>query len=416
MAAKSKVQPKGKAKAVVKKAHAGKAKPKGLVLTTAQQKAYNKAYAAAATAVRNKIAMRAYSARFRRSRLAAANAMIRKYNAAHSTARAAAIASYASHLSFSQSQQGHQNAALSHRVEASAARHAVIYSRAAYASAGEHAFARRAIARTVDQAQADAHARQVFNRIARLVKKGKKSLKNPKRKPVTAAGKAQSAAMKAAGQAAGLRAAKATPAGPAGGRGKSSKQTAAKAGKPAKATGKGSAKTAKAAASQHAASQAASAKSAKAPAKTAQPRGAPPPRRPGTPRIVSPRWLGDEDTPNCVVIAVANSLLRAWCGLSVPVKDVAELAEACGPTPTIEEALWKAWLTGWPGSSHCRLKAYELVPCEEVPLTGGLIIGYESENGPHAAVSLPGGKMVTWGAVTELTVPVEEAWRVHWEN
>ena len=424
MAAKAKAQPKGNVKAAAKKAHAGKAKPKGLVLTAAQWKAYNKAYTAAAKAARTRIAFRAASARFRKGRLGAATSTIRAYNAAHSSARAAAVASYAAHLSLIQSQQSHQNAALSHRVQQDAVRHATMYGRLAYAAAGEHAFARRAIARTVDEAQANAHERAAFARIARIAKKGSKSLKNPRHKPASAVGKAQSAAIRSAGKAAGLKAARAIGGGSPGGRGKSARQGTSKAGRPAKAAGAASARTAKSAAKASAASQSASAKSAKAPVKGAKPRTAPPPFG-GMPRKILPgtsgqlKWLGDEDTPNCVVIAVANSLLRTWGTITITNRDLEELAQDCGAAPAIEEALWQAWLTGWPRSCRAHLAGYAPALTGEENgevLVGGLIVGYETENGPHAALSLPGKRVVSWGAVTDLTARVEEAWEVRWEN
>jgi hypothetical protein len=182
-----------------------KATPKGLVLSTAQWKAYNAAYNAAASAARTKIAFQAASNRFRAYRLASAYASMKTAAASRGAAQAAAIAAHAARMSWVQSRLGHQNAALQARIENQMYTHANIAGRLQYVQAGERAYAHLAVMRTVDVAQANSHESGVFAAINKTAKKASKSTLNTGKK--TQISRAQSAAIAKAGNTAGLAAA-----------------------------------------------------------------------------------------------------------------------------------------------------------------------------------------------------------------
>lgn len=349
----------GKVTAKAKVTTKAKATPKGLVLSTAQWKAYNKAYSAAASAARTRIAFRAASNRYRAYRLASAYASVKRANAAGALARTSAIAAYATRMSFVQSRLGHQNASLQARIETSMYNHANIAGRLQYSQAGEQAYAHKAILRTVDEAQANAHETQVFRAINKTAKKASKSTLNTKAK--TKLSVAQSAAISKAGNTAGLKAA--------------------------------------------------------ARVRTA-------PRSPGAGTRKPGAWVGDETEPLCVAYAIANHLLysRGAAGIALTPADVARLSEAAGPEPTIESALWAAYLTGWPNipqerpEGRVRLADYREAADYFSQTRLPLVIGYPTMFGDHCGLSLPGGEVVSWGAITTLKADVEEAWELTWKN
>jgi hypothetical protein len=376
MAAKTKAAP---VKAAPKKTTAAKASPKGLQLSTAQWKAYNTAFSAAASAARNRIALQSAASGFRKYRLAAAYATVKQYQAARRTAQAAAIAAYAARQSWRQSVAAHQNSALRNRIELDMYNHANLSGRLQYAQAGEKAYAHQAVMRTVDNKQALSYEARQFKAISRTAKKAKKSVS-----PGTALSKAQSATIARAGAQAGLKAARSAKSAPAAKTAKTPRQATVKA--PA-ATAAG--------------------KSAKAPVKAAVTAKG---------RTARSPWAGDETTPNCIVTAVANHLIYSR-GVIASTRAIEELEEACGPEPPIEEVLWQAWVTGWPRDRSVRLHTYrpvEWTPAHEIT-GGGLIIGYETEHGPHAALSLASGDVVSWGGKMKRKALVEEAWFLQWQ-
>jgi hypothetical protein len=336
------------------------ATPKGLVLSAAQWKAYNAAYSAAASAARTKIALLAAANRFRAYRLGAAYATQKRAAAARGAAQTAAIAANATRMSWVQSKLGHQNAALRNRIEAGMYTHANIAGRLQYTQAGEQAYARQAVMRTVDQAQAYAYERSVFNRISKTAKKAVRSTVSTGKK--TTLSKAQSAAIAKAGNTAGLAAA--------------------------------------------------------AKVRTA-------PRRRGTMNIAEiefdREWIGNETEPHCVAYAIANHLLydRGTTGIRLHPADVAELAELAGPEPTIEEALWRAYMAAWPAGRQVRLADYKRVEDDKLRtarILGPLVIGYGTMFGDHCALSLPAGGVVSWGEIGPLKADIEEAWELTWES
>lgn len=350
-------------KAVAAKATVTKAVPKGLVLSTAQWKAYNAAYNAAAGAARNKIALQAAASSFRKYRLGTAYAMMKTAAVSRRASRVAAIAAYATRRSWVQSRLGHQNAALQARIENDMYRHATIAGRLQYTAAGEQAWAHAAVMGTVDQAQALAYETAQFKLVNKTAKKAANSTVNTGKK--TTLSKAQSTAIAKAGSTAGLKAA-------------------------------------------------------------AKVRTAPRSAIAALPRRRS-RWLGDETEPRCIVFAVANHLLKTQL-LKADDRDIDDLAEMAGPEPTIEETLWRAYMSGWPNRAgprdwpwRIRLADYHRVAASPSHLNVlSLVIGYEvmTDDGlrDHAALSLPGGRVVSWGSETERESPVEEAWELLWEN
>jgi hypothetical protein len=415
MAAKSKVTPVAKKGTVAKKATVAKAKPKGLQLNAAQWKAYNKAYSAAYTAARKKLAISGAAQGLRKYRLGAAYATIKKANIATHNAQAAAVAAYATRMSWNQSRLAHQNSALQARIEQDMYTHAQIAGKLQYIQGGEKAYAHTAVMRTLDTKQAMSIETKIYNRAYKAAKKASKSLK----KKVTVNGKIA----EAAAAAAGLAAAKEVPGG--GVTGTSAGSVTAKG--HAKATAKATTKAtlaskiapAKASASATAASTPAGQKVAPVKAKA---RGCVPLRHEleqarKLQEIEQPKrnWLGDENTPNCIIIAVANSLLLSK-GILVTEDMLAELTEACGDEPSIEQVLWKVYLTGWPDNGLVRLKDYQPVPEVEDWELPGLVIGFKTEYGDHCSLSLDEGVVVSWGSTVTRTTPVEEAWELLWQK
>lgn len=389
-----------------------KAKPKGLQLSAAQWKAYNKAYSSAAT----QGALKAGAARFRKYRLQAAVATNASYNKIYKAAQVAAIAAYATHRSFVQSGQAHQNAALQARIGADSYKHANILGRLQYAQAGEKKYAARAVARTVDTAQSMSYEEKVFAAAAKARKNAARSVSAAKKgkKPGAA-----SKAIAAAANKAGLKAA-------AGVTGAANTKTASqKASSSAKATASKTAKaTAHATAAKSAkATAATSAQSAKAPTKTAKGRTAAAgegflKRESFTP------WLGKPETPNCVAVAIANHLLY-YTGIRMDDVFLSLFTEACyqpGPCiPSIRDCLetLKAMAKPSGGLGITEKKwLYELCDFEPVPAryshSTGLVIGYESAYGPHAAISLQDGAVVSWGQEIPNDAAIEEAWMLDW--
>lgn len=376
MAAKAKASAKAHTKPAGRKKASAKAKPSGVQLNAAQLKMWN----AASTATRNKLALLAAARGLRQSRLSAAYGMRKKYSATRSAAQAAAIAANATRMSFAQARIGHQNAALLARIERNMANHVSTAQRLQFAQAGEKAWTHNAVMRTLTQSQAVTAAAKNFRAINRKAIKAAKSTRKTtnKKNPVVV-----SKSLAGVLNPAGLKAAKSVKV-PVSGR---------KPGRPKGAAGK---------AKQAAVSQRrAAAQSRKAPVKKAKGRTAPPP------------WLGDEETPNCVVTAIANHLLYAR-GITVSDKALRELTETCGPEPTIEEVLWHAWLSGWPGEGRSvRLGDYFKVEGDAIQASG-LVVGFESENGPHAALSRDDGKVISWGSEIDREAPIEEAWELQW--
>jgi hypothetical protein len=191
MAPQSKVAAKSKVKAAATK---NKAAPKGLQLSAAQWKAYNKAYNATATAAANKIALTAAANRFRKYRLQSAYATIKQAAIGKHNAQVAAIAAFAAKRSFQQSKLAHQNKALLDRVEQDSFNHANLAGRLQYVQGGEKAYAHKAVMRTVDTKQAVAYEKSVIAKAAKVAKAVAKTTSGKGKTKIGAAINAQAAA------------------------------------------------------------------------------------------------------------------------------------------------------------------------------------------------------------------------------
>lgn len=389
-------KPRVKAKAV--KATSAQSKPGGLQLSAAQRKAYNTAYSAsykqgeAALTAQYKAASRARAAAavarnqaqqiafrraaisvaaqsLRRARLSAAASMQKTAAASHARARTAAIAAYAVSQSLRQAKLAHQNAALKQRVYADFERHMTILGRAQYVAGGEKVFAHEAVMRTLTTAEALGIQQIAFARAAKTAKKA------AARTPAAFNRTTASPAVKAANQLQSKAA-----------------QTRIKA-------------TARAAGL-------AAAQSVKPVAKA--PRTAPKPAR------LHPlgylRGFGSPDGEDCLPASVANHLLTNM-GVRLSAREYAELVHKLAGIGEIRDALEflgrsPPWNDGAP-----LLTGYALVPFNPARV---LVIGYDSQEGRHAAVSAGNGNVASWGEVLPLAetlaedAVVEEAWDLLW--
>jgi hypothetical protein len=203
--------PKPKSSPVAKKATAHKAKPKGLQLSAAQWKAYTSAYNSVANAGFTKLAIQSSAAGLRKYRLGAAHGLQKKVAATHAAARTAAIAKFAAAQTLRQSRLGHQNAALRNRVYANYARHVQVASRLQFSYRGEKVYLHTAVMNTLTTSQAVAIETAAYAKAAKAAKAAVSSTAKPAAS--TAKSSPAVARITAAAKAAGLAAAKATPAG-----------------------------------------------------------------------------------------------------------------------------------------------------------------------------------------------------------
>jgi hypothetical protein len=115
-------------------------------------------------------------------------------------------------------------------------------------------------------------------------------------------------------------------------------------------------------------------------------------------------WIlgGNDDLDDCAIVAAANSLLLS-SGLRTGDGELARLHGRAGPL-SIPEAL-----TALGAASFT-----EVQPGGPVPWPA--VAGLSTPHGPHAALLLPGGALVTWGGLLALPDDwdLEEAWAVTW--
>lgn len=413
MASKSKAASAAKKAPVSKAQSKARGRPKGLQLSAAQGKAYRKAFNATTQKLQHAALLHSRAAGFRKYRLQAALTTVRKYNQVKAAAQTASVSAYAKRRSWATSKMAHQNSALQVRLGQRAAHQITVTARLQYAQGGEKAYAHRAVMRTVTNAQAMSHEAKILARIIRHTKRAARSTlpKTPNSKIGAAARKAGLAAAakvpKAKTSAKSSGAKKTARAGPSGHKAVASKTKAAH--KAASASPKApvhSAKTRAAPAHPLAFAAWAQAMTARTMAVTAAPE---------VKTEVTPQWVGDETTPNCIVTAVANHM-KASKIIHATDKELAELAELAGPEPTIEEVLWQAWRTGWPGHG-AHLANYREVPDGYLD-EPRLVIGFEvlTDDGwkDHCALSREDYRVVSWGAERDRESLVEEAWDLTW--
>jgi hypothetical protein len=134
-------------------------------------------------------------------------------------------------------------------------------------------------------------------------------------------------------------------------------------------------------------------------------------------------WIlgGNDAADNCAAVAVANALLLS-SKLRISDAALLELHDRAGPL-SIAEAL--AALRPW-SEAECRKSTYNIstfsTPFTELQSQPGdavpwpVVAGLATPHGPHAALLLPGGGLVTWGG--EMALPddwdLEECWAVTW--
>lgn len=352
------------------------AKPKGLQLSAAQWKAYGAAYSASAKAgyatlaAQNRaVALHNAANTLRASRLQAAVRLQKTTANAHAAARTAAIASYAASQTYRQSILAHQNIALKTRIYADFERHVLLAGRLQYIYQGEKVYTHNAVMRTLTSQQALNIEEQRFARASKTAKAAARSVAPGKaatgKSAQALADKAAVNTIKAQAKAAGMAAALAVPPAPR-------KKTAAK-------------------------------KSRTAP----------------RPQTLAPlkflHGFGSPDGEDCVAAAIANCLL---CDKGVRLSPAQYLAltETVPDGSSIEDALFQV-MTRPPWEDGPNLIGYCQVPfCA----SRVLLVGYEAEEGPHAAASVGNGFVLTWGEVLQLEstqapgAQIEECWNLAW--
>jgi hypothetical protein len=373
MAAKGKGAVKSPVKPAAKK---GATTAKGMQLSSAQWIAYTKAYTATSNRLYSQATLQKAARRFRQYRQQSAYATQAKLRAVNAQTSRAAIAAYATRQSYRQSIAGHQNAALRRRVYNDYYHHMnTILGRLQFSQAGEKKWTHRAVMRTVDMQQAISHQNALRAAAAKAAAAGTRA---PRRRSYkTQLSKQQVNQIKAAANAAGLKAAQSTPSSPV-----QKRATATRA------TPKNNTRAAR---------------SKKAPGVQPKARGACAP-------LLSRNWLGNENEPNCVAVAIANHL-RFHTGIKLTEEQTALLSRITGTNVAIPEAFRK--LKDILQFGNLYLREFGVLRIDD-PLTGA-IVGYESEYGEHAALALSEELVASWGGITRRDGAVEEAWWAEWE-
>lgn len=121
---------------------------------------------------------------------------------------------------------------------------------------------------------------------------------------------------------------------------------------------------------------------------------------------VNPRWVtagNDRGTENCVAVAIANHLL-AWTGVRMTDEQIKWLSDFSTISGALNELQFHQ-----PFAPEIVLQGfYETWGTEP-----GMIIGYESEYGPHVGVLLV-HEVVSYGEVVPLNADIEEGFYVAW--
>lgn len=126
----------------------------------------------------------------------------------------------------------------------------------------------------------------------------------------------------------------------------------------------------------------------------------------GRENLPGTEWIAagnDQGAENCVAVAIANSLLYQR-GKRVTDEQVAAVTDEW-----LKRGLWRAW-HDQPWYPEAELVGFSI---RGIPQPGD-IIGFESVNGPHCGVLLPGNLVVSWGEVIPLESEIEEAWKITW--
>lgn len=124
------------------------------------------------------------------------------------------------------------------------------------------------------------------------------------------------------------------------------------------------------------------------------------------------QWItagNDMGEENCIAVAIANCLLYEL-GYRVTLEQVNMLKH-----DTLRKALWM--LAKYPRWWPIELMWYKRVDGYDegcwYPEPGD-IVGFETEQGSHCGVLMPGNMVVSWGEIVPLPAPIDEAWRLTW--
>jgi hypothetical protein len=124
----------------------------------------------------------------------------------------------------------------------------------------------------------------------------------------------------------------------------------------------------------------------------------------------STEWItagNDKGEENCVAVAAANHLLY-HTGYRVNDNQVTYLQVLCDNRLSValdRLDYYEAW-------APASLSEYGIVnPADAKP---GMIVGFQTPNGDHCGLLMPGNKVVSWGEIVPLESEIEEAWEVIW--
>jgi hypothetical protein len=401
----------------VKKAPASKAKAKGAKaavkkrsgprLTPAQWKAYR--------AAAQKVTRQQQSEALRLRRLKSAARVTQKQAAALYQRRRAKVAQQAVRRTFAQVAGGHQVAANRARAARNVFRATQLATQAQFIHQGISIHAHQVRMQTITRRQA-ASAQARFAVAARRraqanlkPKSAKKILKKAAASPRQAVKKPVARGYSAQAKSAGLRAAAAL--GPV-----NSPRRAVKRPKAKRATRQVQTRKTQASVARNKAKSAVSAaQSSKAKAHTSS-TGHAAPKKAAAPSLVTASivtgWVtagNDEGRPNCVAVALANHLL-AWHDYRLSYEAIESLnwlGHEWGLT--IPEALEHSkhgatW--PWRVNEYCRID-------KAVP---GSLVRLDTVTGSHAAVLMPGNRMVSWGKLVPVPDTVDEYWYASWKK
>ncbi len=429
------MSPKPKTKPKAPQATSQTGRPKGLQLSAAQWRAYNQAYGAVikagfaalrvqqqnAALARRRQQFNAAVQRLRNSRLNAAYKLTKKTAAARQAASTASIAAFAAKMSYRQATLGHQNAALKARIFADYQRHVQQAARLQYAYKGENIYRHEAVMRTLTDTQA---AARIQARQAAAAKAGKTANRAAKSASTSAAAasstaaKAAAAKIRAQARAAGRAAAASVPP-PAK---RPVRHRLAHSAKPVHRVKQKKTKHKRRVKRSSGHGHVTSVHSVK-PVTPVKKKSRTAPRPDGL--VAETRFgYGDPDGYDCVAAAVAGHMLIST-GYKLSARQYAQLVRALGPGPSIEGALEEMLqLPLWKRRVPLLVK-YEEREAPRLPFTTRLhlpaVLGFETEQGPHAALLTGGrGYIASWKEVMPLAsvllpgTEVEEAWHLTW--
>lgn len=124
--------------------------------------------------------------------------------------------------------------------------------------------------------------------------------------------------------------------------------------------------------------------------------------------LADTQWIvagNDKGVENCVAVAVANHLLL-HTGCRVDKKEITCLLYR----DSVAKALYLVdYQNPWKGVG---LSEYGMVSPEEAQ--PGDIVGFETSQGSHCGVLMPGNMVISWGEIVPLESEVDEAWQVTW--